>query len=94
MNKSQPRAAFAITSDGVILVDVDQFPGIADSAILVSPTHRKGGAVFVGVPVTQDELAEVLHRLDDALAEAAARLVATRQRRRRGRVRKNARSES
>jgi hypothetical protein len=50
--------------------------------------------VFVGVPISNGELREVAGRVDDALAEAAARLVAKRQRRRRGKVRKNTRSAS
>lgn len=94
MKRAGVSAPFAITSLGEVLVNVDAFSDMQNPGNLLELVRREGGTVFVGVPISDVELREVARRVDDALAEAAARLVAKRQRRRRGKVRKKARSAS
>jgi hypothetical protein len=70
------RSAIAAASDGSVLINVVEL-------LPEDVQERLGEALgtmqlFVGVPLAQREAAEVVARLDDAAAEASARLLGGR----------------
>ncbi|MES1184107.1 MAG: hypothetical protein ABUL60_09845 [Myxococcales bacterium] len=72
------RAAIAAASDGSVLINVVEL--LPDDV-----QNRLGEALgttqlFIGVPLEQSEAADVVARLDDAAAEASARLLGDRTR--------------
>lgn len=76
-------APIAVTVDGTVLVSVAHLVPRGDPRRLLARALREGQDVFIGVALTEQESAIVLARLDNAGAEAAARIAADRQRRRR-----------
>jgi hypothetical protein len=71
------RAAIAAASDGSVLINVVEL--LPDDV-----QNRLGEALgttqlFIGVPLRQREAADVVARLDDAAAEASARLLGDRR---------------
>ncbi|MGO9836761.1 MAG: hypothetical protein ACLP1X_21400 [Polyangiaceae bacterium] len=85
-------AALAVTLDGTVLVSMAHLVPKGDPRRLLARALREGQDVFVGVALTDQESAFVLARLDNAGAEAAARISADRQRRRRAKERIKRRS--
>ena len=83
MKNRGTRASFAITSTGEVLISAQAVSG-AEGA-----WDRD-----VWLPLSGREQRALARRVDDALAEAAARIFADRQRRRRARARKNTRRDS
>jgi len=70
------RAAIAAASDGSVLINVVEL--LPDDV-----QNRLGEALgttqlFIGIPLRQGEAADVVARLDDAAAEASARLLGGR----------------
>jgi hypothetical protein len=74
----------AVTFDGTILVNAAQFTRKKDPKKLLRLALEEEGDVFIGVALNEVEQGLALMRLDNAAAEAAAKVVGERQRRRRG----------
>lgn len=72
--KRSSRAPLAITSDDV-LANLSELMREPDRECALRMALRSGADVFVGVRLTAAENAGVLARIDNALAEAAARVV-------------------
>ena len=83
MKRRGERAPFAITSTGEVLIS---------SQLISGPEGAVDGDVWL--PLTAREQRELARRVDDALAEVAARIFAGRHRRRRAKVRRKARRVS
>lgn len=76
-------AALAVTVTGDVLLNVAHARAAVDLADLIRELSTfPRDAIFVGVVLRRREVTAVLERLDDASAEAAARVIASRQRRR------------
>src|SRR5262245_11058927 len=65
-------AAIAAASDGSILINVI---GLLPATVQERLGSELGGQVFVGVALSQAQARQVVARLDDAAAEASARLL-------------------
>lgn len=69
-------AAIAAASDGSVLINLVAELPVALQAKLA---QALGAAVFVGVELSEHEAHQVVERLDDAAAEASARLMGVRR---------------
>lgn len=80
------QAPFALASDGTVLLNTQEFDGVADLESALACARREGGRIFVGVALTRMEAESLLPDIADALFEAAAYVVGARQtgRQRRG----------
>ena len=80
-SKSTPSlvsAPFAVTSDGDVVLSVDQLDGISDlSSAMRAIEHQDD--VFIGVVLTSSEVKELKERLGHGMREAAASLAYCRQ---------------
>ena len=73
-------APFAFTTDGTLLLNVaSELPTAELVRLLRDPS------TFVGVPVRRSDVRSVLGRIGHASAEAAARLLGSRRRKRKAR---------
>lgn len=75
MSRWPERDLFAITSEGVVLINA----AALDDVDLVKLVRSKN--VFVGVPLRRSERRLVLRRLHEAMSEAAAYVSGERRRR-------------
>lgn len=76
--KSRPAhlAAIAAASDGSVLINlVAELPVTLQAKL----AQALGAAVFVGVALGEHEAHQIVERLDDAAAEASARLLGIRR---------------
>ena len=85
MSRRVDRAPVALTSDGVLLINVATFDEPRRLEALFKAAQREPGRVFVGVPASEREVTFILRRLFDASYEAASICTGTR---RRGRARR------
>jgi hypothetical protein len=76
-------AALAVTLDGTVLIGMTHVGRERDPEALLRLALEEDGDVFIGVAMTETEGALARMRLDNAGAEAVARVVGQRQRRRR-----------
>jgi hypothetical protein len=83
MSKTIHDGALAITLDGTILVSIAQFTRQKNPKKLLRLALEEEGDVFIGVAMNENEVGLTLMRLDNDAAEAAAKVVGERQRRRR-----------
>lgn len=74
------RAPLAITSDGMVLVNLAMFDTAKELAVLLAAARRQEGEVFIGVVLSPGETAFVLNELRHASRDATSRLVGRRQR--------------
>ena len=77
MSRTKPRfsrAPFAIATDGSVLVNVAQLVVEDDVEAIIEEARKHKGPIFVGVPLSRDEVKTALRALDDAAAEIAARV--------------------
>lgn len=73
-------AAIAAASDGSVLINmVERLP----AALRARLVAELGAQVFVGVALNERDAGQVVARLDEAAAEAAARLLGSRPAKRR-----------
>jgi hypothetical protein len=69
------QAAIAAASDGSVLINlVSLLPDVLQEQL----SRTLGSPLFIGVPLSEREAASVVARLDDAAAEASARLLGSR----------------
>lgn len=87
MSRALHRAAVAITTDGAVLANVTEILGVSDLEKALERLCETEGPIFIGVPVSRADARVLLARVEDAAAEALAKLVG-RQRRRRVTARK------
>jgi hypothetical protein len=74
-------APVGLTSNGVLLVNILSLLSEREAAEVVRSLPTEFGKdFFVGAAVTGPHLTQIVSRLDDAAAEAAARIGATRRR--------------
>ena len=78
-------APLALASDGSVLVNLAHFDGPHSTSALLALALKQPGAVFIGVVLTNDEVADVVARVSHGHAEAVAYVVGARQRKRRAR---------
>ena len=74
-------AALAVTMDGTVLIGVAHFGGEQDPEVLLRLAFEQNGDLFIGVAMTETEMARTLMRLDNASREAAGFVIGERQRR-------------
>jgi hypothetical protein len=95
MSKVIHEGALAVTLDGTILVSAAQFfRQSKDPQELLRLALAEEGEVFIGVALTENETGLTLMRLDNDAAEAAAKVIGERQRRRRATARKRRKTAS
>jgi hypothetical protein len=88
MSKTIHEAGLAVTLDGTVLISVAQFTRKKSPKKLLRLALAEDGDVFIGVAMNEVEAGLTLMRLENAAAEAAAKVVGERQRRRRETARK------
>jgi hypothetical protein len=81
MSKTIHEAAVAVTLDGTVLVSVAQFTRKKNPKKLMRLALAEEGDLFIGVAMNDVEAGLTLMRLDNAVAEAAAKVVGQRRRR-------------
>lgn len=74
MARTQHDAAFALTSEGTLLLNLAPELSLAELQRLL---HDPG--VFVGLPLSAQEAKSLMTRIGDSSAEAAAQIVAARR---------------
>lgn len=84
MSKTIHEAGLAVTLDGTVLVSIAQFTRKKNPKKLLRLALAEEGDLFIGVALNEVEQGLTLMRLDNDAAEAAAKVVGERQRRRRG----------
>jgi hypothetical protein len=94
MSKTIHEAGLAVTLDGTVLVSVAQFTRKKNPKKLLRLALAEEGDLFIGVAMNEVETGLTAMRLDNAAAEAAAKVIRERQRRRRETVRKRRRTAS
>ncbi len=68
-------AAIAAGSDGSVLINM---VSLLPERLQQQLAQKLGGPLFVGVPLAEREAGSVVSRLDDAAAEASAKLLGSR----------------
>jgi hypothetical protein len=66
------RAPLALTSDGVLLINLAVFDVTKRLEALLEAAFREPGEVFIGVPARPDEVTFILERAADSAYEAAS----------------------
>jgi hypothetical protein len=94
MSKVIHDGALAVTLDGTVLVSVAQFTRKKNPKKLLRVALVEEGDLFIGVAMNDVEASLTAMRLDNAGAEAAAKVVGERQRRRRETARKRRKTAS
>jgi hypothetical protein len=79
--KRSETSPLVTTLDGRVLLDARLVLESADYRRLCSAVRLNGRRVFIGLELSEGESREVGRALDDAAAEAAARIVARSRRR-------------
>jgi len=74
------QAAIAAASDGSVLINVAQL--LPDEVHAQLSRALGASTLFIGVPLNEKDAAQVVARLDDAAAEAAAQLLGSRPKKR------------
>jgi hypothetical protein len=87
MNRKISLAPFAVGSDGTVFVNMAHVRGDVTVAKLVREAQRMDGLLFVGIAITRPEMDVLLQAIDNAGAEAVAKMVGRRlsEQKRRGR---------
>jgi hypothetical protein len=94
MSKTIHEAGLAVTLDGTVLVSVAHFTRKKNPKQLLRLALEEEGDLFIGVAMNELEQGLTVMRLDNDAAEAAAKVVGERQRRRRDTARKRRRTAS
>lgn len=79
MSRGIDRSPLALTSDGVVLLNVAMFDGPKKLDMLLHIAIREHGSVFVGVPLQPSEVKFALERQYDSTYEAACICAGSRQ---------------
>ena len=74
------QAAIAAASDGSVLINVAQL--LPDEVHAQLSRELGTTRLFIGIPLSEKDAAQVVARLDDAAAEAAAQLLGSRPKKR------------
>jgi hypothetical protein len=82
MSRRLHEAPLAVTMDGTLLVSVAYFETKKNPEELIRRALEQRGDFFIGVAMSEWEMNQTLRRLDDAAAEAVARVIAKRRGRR------------
>lgn len=87
MNRKITLAPFAVGSDGIVYANVAHVRGDIAVMKIIQEARRMQGLLFIGITITRQEKKGLLLALDNAGAEAVAKMVGRRQRQeaRRGR---------
>jgi hypothetical protein len=75
------RAAIAAASDGSVLLNVAEL--LSDDQRARLSKQLGTASIFIGIPLSESDAAEIVARLDGAAAEASARLLGDRANKRR-----------
>ncbi|MBX3230670.1 MAG: hypothetical protein KIT84_00520 [Labilithrix sp.] len=74
---------FAVTTSGVVLLNVQNFDDVETAADALRRALRQPGPIFIGVPMESQEVRQVFEHLRDVVHEPAWFVIGQRQRRRR-----------
>ncbi|MGK4008404.1 hypothetical protein WMF31_37680 [Sorangium sp. So ce1036] len=87
MNRKIATAPFAVGSDGTVFVNLAHVRGYVTVVKLIREARRMDGVLFLGISVTGAEKDLLVQAIDNAGAEAVAKMVGLRLReqKRRGR---------
>jgi hypothetical protein len=80
MNRKTSLAPFAVGSDGTVFVSVAHLRGDVAVAKITREARRMDGVLFIGIAITRPELDVLLQAIDNAGAEAVAKMVGRRLR--------------
>jgi hypothetical protein len=78
MNRKISMAPFAVGSEGTVFVNVAHLQGDVTVAKLVREARRMDGELFIGIAITRPEKDVLFQALDNAGAEAVAKMVGLR----------------
>ena len=84
MSRAIQQAAFAVASDGTLLMNVSHVDGRFSTSRLLQWALKQPGKLFVGVQMSPAEAKRVLDWSKDIHSEAVAYVVGPRERRARG----------
>ncbi|WP_437972235.1 hypothetical protein WMF04_24350 [Sorangium sp. So ce260] len=87
MNRKVAQAPFAVGADGTIFVNLAHVRGDVAVVKLIREARRMDGVLFLGISVSRPEKDALFQAIDNAGAEAIAKMVGLRLReqKRRGR---------
>lgn len=74
---------FAVTSSGVVLLNVENFDDVETAEDALRRALREPGSIFIGVAMTPAEVRLALEHTQHVLHEPAGLVIGQRQRRRR-----------
>jgi hypothetical protein len=80
MNRKITLAPFAVGSDGIVYANVAHVRGDVAVMKIIREARRMQGILFIGIAITRQEKKRLLLALDNAGAEAVAKMVGGRQR--------------
>ncbi|KYG09067.1 hypothetical protein BE21_19940 [Sorangium cellulosum] len=80
MNRKVAQAPFAVGSDGTVFVNLAHVRGDVSVVKLMWAARRMDGVLFLGVSVSRPEKDALFQAIDDAGAEAIAKMVGLRLR--------------
>ncbi|HTN83798.1 MAG TPA: hypothetical protein VL242_08935 [Sorangium sp.] len=80
MNRKVAQAPFAVGSNGTIFVNLAHVRGDVAMVKLVREARRMGGVLFLGISVSRLEKDVLFQAIDDAGAEAIAKMFGLRLR--------------
>lgn len=83
MSRRVCRAPVALTSDGMLLINLAVFDVPKRLDVLLAAALRERGEVFIGVPARTEEVAFIVEKAFEATYEAAAISAGRRRKRRR-----------
>ncbi|XXT18789.1 hypothetical protein WME94_52040 [Sorangium sp. So ce429] len=80
MNRKMAPAPFAVGSDGMVFVNLAHVRGYVSVVKLIRAARRMDGVLFLGVSVSRPEKDVLFQAIDNAGAEAVAKMVGRRLR--------------
>ncbi|WP_437601935.1 hypothetical protein WMF28_10010 [Sorangium sp. So ce590] len=89
MNRKLATAPFAVGSDGTVLVNLAHVRGDAAVVKLIREARRLDGVLFLGISVSWPEKDVLFQAIDNAGAEAIAKMVGRRLREQKQRGRRS-----
>ncbi|WP_437840045.1 hypothetical protein [Sorangium sp. So ce1153] len=78
MNRKVAQAPFAVGSDGAVFVNLAHVRGDVAMVKLIREARRMAGVLFLGISVTGAEKDVLIQAIDNAGAEAVAKMVGRR----------------
>ncbi|AGP41540.1 hypothetical protein [Sorangium cellulosum] len=89
MNRKVAQAPFAVGADGTIFINLAHVRGDVAVVKLIREARRMDGVLFLGISVSRSEKDALFQAIDNAGAEAIAKMVALRLREQKQRGRRS-----